>query len=107
MYATVGIIRRRIGTIYFLMSEDNVRLSEGFFADIAVFDPRTIIDRSTFEQLHVLLEGVRCVLVNGTFVVRDGRHTGATPGRPLRGPGGGRRTKEPKRGRRCSKQSSE
>ena len=62
-------------------------LREGFFADIAVFDPATIIDRSTFEQPHVLSEGVRFVLVNGTLVVRDGRHTGAKPGRVLRGPG--------------------
>ena len=62
-------------------------LREGFFADIAVFDPATIIDRSTFEQPHVLSEGVRHVFVNGTAVVRDGRHTGAKPGRVLRGPG--------------------
>ena len=62
-------------------------LREGFFADIAVFDPATIIDRSTFEKPHVLSEGVRFVFVNGTLVVRDGRHTGAKPGRVLRGPG--------------------
>ena len=62
-------------------------LREGFFADIAVFDPATIIDRSTFEQPHVLSEGVKFVFVNGTLVVRDGRHTGAKPGRVLRGPG--------------------
>jgi N-acyl-D-aspartate/D-glutamate deacylase len=52
-----------------------------------VFDPATIIDRSTFEQPHVLSEGVKFVFVNGTLVVRDGRHTGAKPGRVLRGPG--------------------
>ncbi len=62
-------------------------LREGFFADIAVFDPNTLIDRSTFEQPHQLSEGVRFVLVNGTMVVRDGKHTGAKPGRALRGPG--------------------
>ena len=62
-------------------------LREGFFADIAVFDPATIIDRSTFEQPHVLSEGVKFVFVNGTPVVRDGKHTGAKPGRVLRGPG--------------------
>jgi len=62
-------------------------LREGFFADIAVFDPATMADRSTFEQPHVLSEGVRFVFVNGTAVVRDGRHTGAKPGRVLRGPG--------------------
>jgi dihydroorotase/N-acyl-D-amino-acid deacylase len=62
-------------------------LREGFFADITVFDPATMMDRSTFEQPHVLSEGVRHVFVNGTAVIRDGRHTGAKPGRVLRGPG--------------------
>jgi N-acyl-D-amino-acid deacylase len=62
-------------------------LREGFFADITVFDPATIIDRSTFEKPHVLSEGVRHVFVNGVPVVRDGRHTGARPGRIVRGPG--------------------
>ena len=66
---------------------DRGLLREGFFADVTVFDPNTIIDRSTFEQPHVLSEGVRLVFVNGTVVVRDGRHTGAKPGRVLRGPG--------------------
>jgi len=66
---------------------DRGLLREGFFADIAVFDPTTVIDRSTFEQPHALSEGVRFVFVNGALVVRDGRHTGAKPGRVLRGPG--------------------
>jgi dihydroorotase/N-acyl-D-amino-acid deacylase len=67
---------------------DRGLLREGFFADITVFDPATIIDRSTFEQPHVMSEGVRYVYVNGQLVVREGRHTGAKPGRTLRGPGG-------------------
>ena len=62
-------------------------LREGFFADVTVFDPNTIIDKSTFEKPHVMSEGVRYVFVNGALVVRDGRHTGAKPGRVLRGPG--------------------
>jgi dihydroorotase/N-acyl-D-amino-acid deacylase len=66
---------------------DRGLLREGFFADVTVFDPNTIIDRSTFEKPHVMSEGVRYVFVNGAFVVRDGRHTGAKPGRVLRGPG--------------------
>ena len=66
---------------------DRGLVREGFFADIAVFDPNTIIDRSTFEQPHVLSEGVKFVFVNGALVVRDGRHTGAKPGRILHGPG--------------------
>jgi len=66
---------------------DRGLLREGFFADIAVIDPNTIIDRSTFEQPHVLSEGVKLVFVNGALVVRDGKHTGAKPGRVLHGPG--------------------
>jgi dihydroorotase/N-acyl-D-amino-acid deacylase len=66
---------------------DRGLLREGLFADIAVFDPTTIIDRSTFEQPHVLSDGVKLVFVNGALVVRDGRHTGAKPGRVLHGPG--------------------
>ena len=66
---------------------DRGLLREGFFADVTVFDPNTIIDHSTFEQPHVLSEGVKLVFVNGALVVRDGRHTGAKPGRVLRGPG--------------------
>jgi dihydroorotase/N-acyl-D-amino-acid deacylase len=62
-------------------------LREGFFADVTVFDPNTIIDHSTFEKPHVLSDGVKYVFVNGTMVVRDGKHTGAKPGRALRGPG--------------------
>ena len=66
---------------------DRGLLREGFFADVTVFDPTTIIDHSTFEQPHVPSEGVRFVFVNGTLVVRDGKHTGAKPGRVLHGPG--------------------
>ncbi|MGH9380771.1 MAG: N-acyl-D-amino-acid deacylase family protein [Thermoanaerobaculia bacterium] len=63
------------------------RLEPGFFADVVVFDPQTVGDRATFEQPHQLAVGVRHVFVNGTQVVRDGEHTGATPGRFVRGPG--------------------
>lgn len=70
-----------------LLIPDRGVLREGFFADIVVFDPATILDRATFDVPHQVSIGVRHVLVNGTFVVRDGRHTGAKPGRILRGPG--------------------
>jgi N-acyl-D-amino-acid deacylase len=73
-----------------LMIPDRGVLRDGFFADIVVFDPTTLSDRATFDAPHQLSTGVRHVLVNGTFVVRDGRHTGAKPGRILRGPGYGR-----------------
>src|SRR5690606_35361849 len=62
-------------------------LRAGMYADIAIFDPATIIDLATYEEPHQVSRGVQHVLVNGTAVVRDGRHTGALPGRALRGPG--------------------
>jgi len=60
---------------------------EGFFADLAVFDPNTVRDRATFENSAALSEGVRYVLVNGRFTLDEGRLTSERPGRPLRGPG--------------------
>src|SRR5689334_8212343 len=66
---------------------DRGLLREGMYADITVFDPKTIGDRSTFEQPPQMSVGVKYVLVNGTMIVRDGKHTGAKPGRALRGPG--------------------
>ena len=65
-------------------------LKEGQFADVAVFDPATIVDRATFEKPHQFAEGVRHVLVNGVPVLKDGQHTGALPGRALKGPGAAR-----------------
>jgi N-acyl-D-amino-acid deacylase len=62
-------------------------LRSGYFADVVVFDPAAIIDHATFAQPHQYSEGVAHVLVNGTLVLRDGDHTGATPGRVVRGPG--------------------
>jgi N-acyl-D-amino-acid deacylase len=67
--------------------QDRGVLREGLFADIVVFDPATIADRATFEEPHQLSVGVLHVLVNGVGVVRNGTHTGAKPGRALRGPG--------------------
>lgn len=60
---------------------------EGFFADLAVFDPARIVDRATFADPHRYAEGVEYVLVNGTLVVDGGEHTGRRPGRVLHGPG--------------------
>jgi N-acyl-D-amino-acid deacylase len=62
-------------------------LREGYFADVVVFDPKTIIDRATYEKPHQYAVGVRHVFVNGTQVLRDGEHTGAKAGRALWGPG--------------------
>jgi N-acyl-D-amino-acid deacylase len=63
------------------------KLTPGYHADVVVFDPKTINDRATFEEPHQLAVGMQHVFVNGTAVVRDGAHTGATPGRVVRGPG--------------------
>ena len=62
-------------------------LEPGHFADVVVFDPGTVADRATFEEPHQLAVGMEHVFVNGVQVVRDGTHTGATPGRVVRGPG--------------------
>jgi len=62
-------------------------LKEGMFADVVVFDPRTIADRATFEKPHQYAVGVQHVFVNGVQVLRDGEHTNAKPGQALWGPG--------------------
>jgi len=62
-------------------------LKEGYFADVVVFDPDTIQDRATFVDPHQYATGVAHVFVNGVQVIEGGEHTGATPGRVVRGPG--------------------
>ncbi len=63
------------------------RLEDGFFADVVVFDPATVTDNATFAEPHQYAAGMVHVFVNGTQVVEDGEHTGAKPGRVVRGPG--------------------
>lgn len=60
------------------------RVAVGAFADLVVFDPATVADRATFTDPHQYPVGIEVVLVNGEVVIRDGEHTGALPGRPLR-----------------------
>lgn len=62
-------------------------LQPGFFADVVVFDPAAVRDHATFDQPHQYASGMRHVFVNGTRVLADGEHTGAFPGRVVRGPG--------------------
>jgi N-acyl-D-amino-acid deacylase len=62
-------------------------IQEGMFADVVVFDPATIADRSTFDKPHQYAVGMKHVFVNGVQVLKDGEHTGAKPGRALWGPG--------------------
>jgi N-acyl-D-amino-acid deacylase len=70
-----------------LKIKDRGRLAPDFFADVVVFDPATIQDHATFEDPHRYATGVIHVWVNGTQVLEDGEHTGAKPGRVVRGPG--------------------
>jgi len=62
-------------------------LKPGFYADVVVFDPDTIQDHATFIEPHQYATGMLHVFVNGEQVLKDGEHTGATPGRAVRGPG--------------------
>lgn len=62
-------------------------LQTGYYADLVVFDPQTIQDHATFEKPHQYATGVVHVFVNGAQVLNNGEHTGAKPGRFVRGPG--------------------
>jgi N-acyl-D-amino-acid deacylase len=62
-------------------------LKEGYYADLAIFDPDEIRDHATFENPHQYATGMIHVFVNGTQVLREGTHTGALPGRVVHGPG--------------------
>ncbi len=62
-------------------------LKKGYFADVVIFDPKTIADRATFDKPHQYSIGVNHVFVNGVQVLKDGEHTGKMSGRALWGPG--------------------
>jgi N-acyl-D-amino-acid deacylase len=62
-------------------------LKPGYYADVVVFDPATIRDNATYAKPQQLASGVDDVFINGVQVLKDGMHTGATPGRVVRGPG--------------------
>jgi N-acyl-D-amino-acid deacylase len=63
---------------------DRGEIREGMWADVVVFDERTIAERATYAEPMQLASGVSHLTVNGTLVLDDGHHTGATPGRALR-----------------------
>jgi N-acyl-D-amino-acid deacylase len=62
-------------------------LRPGYYADVVVFDPATVHDNATFEKPQQLASGVEDVFINGVQVLKNGKHTGAKPGRFVRGPG--------------------
>jgi N-acyl-D-amino-acid deacylase len=66
---------------------DRGLLKEGFFADVTIFDPATIIDKATYENPAQVSEGVKYVFVNGKLEYEDGKLTGLNAGSALRGPG--------------------
>jgi N-acyl-D-amino-acid deacylase len=62
-------------------------IKTGYYADLAIFDPVRIQDHATFENPQQYSTGMVDVFVNGVLVLKDGEHTGAFPGRVIRGPG--------------------
>ncbi len=70
-----------------LLIRDRGLLRPGLYADVVIFDPTTIRQNSTYDKPNQLSTGVRMVFVNGVATVENGRHTGAKPGRIVRGPG--------------------
>jgi dihydroorotase/N-acyl-D-amino-acid deacylase len=67
--------------------QDRGLLREGFAADLALFDPDKVAERGTYEKPHQVSAGMEHVFVNGVEVWAKGKHTGAKPGRIVRGPG--------------------
>ena len=63
--------------------KDRGLLKTGYYADIVVFDPKTINQRATYENPTVLATGVRYLIVNGELAVDEGNLTSALAGRPL------------------------
>ena len=70
-----------------LKLKERGKLATEYFADVVVFDPDTVIDKATFQNPHQLATGIIHVFVNGDQVLKHGQHTGATPGRFVKGPG--------------------
>jgi len=84
IHKMTGLPARRVGL------KDRGLIREGMFADITIFDPKTVIDRATFEVPNQHPEGILYVLVNGQLSVDGGKRTAALAGKVLRGPGYGK-----------------
>lgn len=69
------------------IDEQRGYLKEGYYADVVIFDPEAIQDKATYTNPHQYSVGVQHVFVNGEQVLENGDHTGAMPGRVVRGPG--------------------
>lgn len=82
IYKMTGAVAAR------LRLHDRGRVAPGCFADLVLLDPATVADRATFDNSHQLSVGIERVWVNGVSVIEDGLHTGALPGRWVRGGGG-------------------
>ena len=65
-------------------------IREGFAADIVIADLTRLTDRATFQQPHQYSDGIQSVLINGSFVIDDGKPTGTLPGRLIKRSGGRR-----------------
>lgn len=76
-----GMPAKRVGL------RDRGLLREGMFADITIFDPKSVIDRATFEAPNQYPEGIPYVIVNGQLSVDGGKRTAALAGKPIRGTG--------------------
>lgn len=66
---------------------DRGLIKEGYWADVTLFDPETVIDKATFEEPHHYPEGIPYVIVNGVIALDNGQHTNSRSGKVLRGPG--------------------
>ena len=66
-------------------------LKVGYYADVVIFDPKTVTDNATFDKPHQYATGVSDVFVNGVQVLKNGEHTNAKPGRFIKGPGYGKK----------------
>jgi N-acyl-D-aspartate/D-glutamate deacylase len=80
VHKMTGLAAARLGL------QDRGRIAPGCVADLVLFDPATIIDRSTVDAPEAPPLGIPDVMVAGEWVVRDGKVTGQHPGRVLRSP---------------------